>query len=136
MKIFYSPLLNGFLLEKTAQVYGGKGLVEVSRDTYDEFMAGSETKTMVAGDNGPEWKDVPPLTFKEQVAAAETEKQKRISAANDFISGKQWPGKAAIGRLKSDELTQYNLWLDYLDALEAVDTSEPQKTIWPEPPED
>ncbi|WP_204528018.1 tail fiber assembly protein, partial [Citrobacter cronae] len=31
--------------------------------------------------------------------------------------------KAAIGRLKGDELAQYNLWLDYLDALEALDTS-------------
>lgn len=26
-----------------------------------------------------------------------------------------------MGRLKGDALTQYGLWLDYLDALEAVD---------------
>lgn len=39
------------------------------------------------------------------------------------MNSRQWPGKAAIGRLKGDDLTQYNLWLDYLDALEAVDTS-------------
>ena len=31
--------------------------------------------------------------------------------------------KAAIGRLKGEELVQYNLWLDYLDALELVDIS-------------
>lgn len=135
MKIFYSPLLNGFLLEQTAKDFGGKGLVEVSRDTYDEFMVGSETKVMVPGDNGPKWKDVPPLTHEEQVTVAATEKKKLIGEANDFINGKQWPGKAAIGRLKSDELTQYNLWLDYLDALEAVDTNEPQEIKWPVQPE-
>lgn len=39
------------------------------------------------------------------------------------MNSKQWLGNAAIGRLKGDALAQYNLWLDYLDELEAVDTS-------------
>lgn len=39
------------------------------------------------------------------------------------MSGKQWPCKIAIGRLEDEELEQYNLWLDYLGALESVDTS-------------
>ncbi|MFL3493124.1 tail fiber assembly protein, partial [Citrobacter cronae] len=39
-----------------------------------------------------------------------------------------------IGRLKGDELTQYNLWLDYLDELEAVDTSSAPDINWPVPP--
>ncbi|CGN25542.1 Putative tail fiber assembly [Salmonella enterica subsp. enterica serovar Typhi] len=46
----------------------------------------------------------------------------------------QWPGKAAIGRLKGEELAQYNLWLDYLDALELVDTSGAPDIEWPTPP--
>ncbi|ENM5425271.1 tail fiber assembly protein [Escherichia coli] len=66
---------------------------------------------------------------------ATDEKQRRISQANDYINSKQWPGKAAIGRLKGDELAQYNLWLDYLDALEAVDTSSAPDINWPTPPE-
>lgn len=53
---------------------------------------------------------------------------------NNFMNSKQWPGKAAIGRLKGDELVQYNLWLDYLDALEAVDTSSAPDIKWPTPP--
>ncbi len=44
------------------------------------------------------------------------------------------PGKAAIGRLKGEELAQYNLWLDYLDALELVDTSSAPDIEWPTPP--
>ncbi|EGB1728103.1 tail fiber assembly protein, partial [Escherichia coli] len=47
---------------------------------------------------------------------------------------RQWPGKAAIGRLKGEELAQYNLWLDYLDALEMVDTSGAPDIEWPTPP--
>ena len=46
----------------------------------------------------------------------------------------QWPGKAAIGRLKGEELAQYNSWLDYLDALELVDISGAPDIEWPTPP--
>ncbi|EJJ2899182.1 tail fiber assembly protein, partial [Escherichia coli] len=68
------------------------------------------------------------------IAEAEREKQRRIDVANEFMNNKQWPGKAAIGRLKGDELAQYNLWLDYLDALELVDTSGAPDNEWPTPP--
>ncbi|EUL35522.1 TPA: tail assembly chaperone [Enterobacter asburiae] len=135
MKIFYSPLLNGFLLESTAHEYKGKDLVEVTQDTYDKFLAGSKTQLMVPGDNGPAWADIPPPTHDELVAAAEAEKQQRIDLANEFMNSKQWPGKAAIGRLRSDELTQYNLWLDYLDEVESVNVDDPQNIIWPQRPE-
>lgn len=83
----------------------------------------------------PAWVDIPPPTHEELVATAEREKKLRIVTVNDFISSKQWPGKAAIGRLKGDELAQYNLWLDYLDALEAVDISSAPGIKWPVPPE-
>ncbi|HFV9277684.1 TPA: tail fiber assembly protein [Enterobacter asburiae] len=134
MKIYYSPSLNGFLLEKTAEDYKGHDLIEITEAVYNEFMAGSTTKKMVPGANGPEWADIPPPTHDELVAAAGAEKQQRIDLANEFMNSKQWPGKAAIGRLKGDELTQYNLWLDYLDALEAVDTSSAPAIEWPTPP--
>ncbi|MBQ0244370.1 tail fiber assembly protein [Citrobacter freundii] len=77
---------------------------------------------------------MPPPTQAEIIAEAEREKQRRIDAANEFMNSKQWPGKAAIGRLKDDELAQYNLWLDYIDALEAIDTSSAPDINWPTPP--
>lgn len=73
-------------------------------------------------------------THKEQLAAADSEKKSRIDHANEYMNGKQWPGKAAIGRLKGEELAQYNLWLDYLDALELIDTSGAPDIEWPTPP--
>lgn len=69
------------------------------------------------------------------VATAEAEKQSAIDQANDYMNSKQWPGKAAMGRLKDTEKEQYNLWLDYLDALEAVDTSSAPDINWPVAPE-
>lgn len=82
----------------------------------------------------PAWSEIPPPTHEEQIAAAELKKQQLINQANDYMNSKQWAGKAAIGRLKGEELAQYNLWLDYLDALELVDTSSAPDIEWPTPP--
>ena len=89
----------------------------------------------VSLENGfPAWSEIPPPTHEEQITAAEQEKQQLINQANDYMNSKQWHGKAAIGRLKGGELAQYNLWLDYLDALELVDTSGAPGIEWPTPP--
>lgn len=65
---------------------------------------------------------------------ADLKKRKLINEANEHMNRRQWPGKAAIGRLKGEELAQYNLWLDYLDALELVDTSSAPDIEWLTPP--
>jgi hypothetical protein len=110
---------------------------QVSDDIFREFInPPPEGKARVAGDDGlPEWGDIPAPTHEQLVAAADADKQNRISQANDYMNGKQWPGKAALGRLKGDELAQYNLWLDYLDALAAVDTAPAPDIAWPIKPE-
>ena len=69
-----------------------------------------------------------------QIKLADDEKSRLTQGANDYINSKQWPGKAAMGRLKDTEKALYNLWLDYLDALEAVDTSKAPDITWPTPP--
>ncbi|EFO3674890.1 tail fiber assembly protein, partial [Escherichia coli] len=68
------------------------------------------------------------------IQQAESERQLLLNQANEYMNSKQWPGKAAIGRLKSEELAQYNSWLDYLDALELVDTTGAPDIEWPTPP--
>ena len=94
-----------------------------------------EGKYRCVGEDGlPAWADIPPPAREEQIASAETKKQQLINQANEYINSKQWPGKASIGRLKGEELAQYNLWLDYLDALELVHTSGAPDIEWPTPP--
>lgn len=111
-------------------------LVPVSDEVFATYSGiPPEGKTRGISDEGmPVWVDLPPLSHEDEVEAAEAEKQSRIDQANEYINSKQWPGKAALGRLKDDEKAQYNAWLDYLDALEAVDTSTAPDITWPTPP--
>ncbi|EHK3245139.1 tail fiber assembly protein [Escherichia coli] len=109
--------------------------INVSDSIYYEFSGTPPTgKQLITLNNMPSWGDIPPPTREELIVTADVEKQKRIDLANDYMNGKQWPGKAAIGRLKGEELAQYNLWLDYLDALELVDTASAPDIGWPTPP--
>ena len=77
---------------------------------------------------------VPEPSHEEVIAAAEEKKQSLISEANEYMNSKQWPGQAAMGRLSDAEKEQYNAWLDYLDALEAIDTSSAPDIEWPTSP--
>ena len=142
MEMVYSASNNSFFAKNDVAKYEQAGweladVVEVTYDTYLEFIEDRtlQGKVRIAGDDGlPTWGEIPPPTHEEQIAAAELEKQQLINQVNEYIYSKQWPGKAAIGRLKGEELAQYNLWLDYLDALELVDTSGAPDIEWPTPP--
>lgn len=97
-------------------------VVEVSdvvRDEYN-FMPPAGKKLGVNSNGKPAWVN---RTKEELTEGAEIQKLTLIAQANTYINNKQWPGKAAMNRLKDDEKEKYGLWLDYLDALEAADTS-------------
>lgn len=136
MNYAYSPSNNLFYACDWLSDYGNtwpQDCVDVTEQQFYEFSGEAPNgKIRIAGDDDfPCWGDIPPPSHDELVAVAEAEKQKRIDQANDYMNSKQWPGKAAIGRLKGDELEQYGTWLDYLDALEAVDTSSAPDIDWP-----
>lgn len=109
----------------------------VSDEIYFEYSGiPPEGKIRRSDANGmPCWIDAPSKSKEELIAEAEKVRQVLIAQANGYMNSKQWPGKAAIGRLRGNELAQYNLWLDYLDALNSVDTSSTLYINWPEPPE-
>lgn len=140
MNYFFDAKTNAFYPVELKDSYLAKGVwpengVEVDEVVFAAFQNPPEGKMRIADNEGyPSWADTPPPTHEEQLAAAEAEKQSLLNQANEYINSKQWPGKAAIGRLKGGDLTQYNLWLDYLDALEAVDTSEAPNIKWPTSP--
>ncbi|MDC6897052.1 tail fiber assembly protein [Escherichia coli] len=137
----YSAKNNAFYLSDSEELYKAEGTwpddaKSVSDKIAEEFMAEPPVgKKRIAGRDGyPSWEEIPPPTQEELAAAAVVEKQNRVDQTNAYINSKQWPGKAAIGRLKGDELALYNLWLDYLDALEVVDTTIAPDIKWPTPP--
>ncbi|MBJ9237125.1 tail fiber assembly protein [Citrobacter koseri] len=137
----YSPSKNVFFLVSKQDEYKSAGSwpddgVEVTDATFSEYTGRPpEGQQRVAGEDGqPVWGDLPAPTQEELIADADGEKQQLINEANDYMNSKQWPGKAAMGRLTDSEKAQYNAWLDYLDALEAVDTSSAPDIEWPTPP--
>ncbi|HCM9556850.1 TPA: tail fiber assembly protein [Enterobacter kobei] len=85
--------------------------------------------------DGEKWVTDTDAQHAADVKAADAQKQSKIELSNEFMNSKQWPGKAAMGRLKDTEKEQYNAWLDYLDALEEVDTTSAPDIEWPTPPE-
>ena len=142
MTYVYSATSNAFYPVALKSSYEATGDwpedgVEVDETVFATYGGTPPAGKMSGSDeNGyPAWVSTPPLTREQQIAVAENEKVSRIVEANSFMNSKQWPGKAAIGRLKGDELAQYNLWLDYLDELEAVDTSTAPDIKWPSKPE-
>ncbi|EOZ7480727.1 tail fiber assembly protein [Enterobacter asburiae] len=139
-KYIWSPSLAGFYPTEEKSIFEGMGKwpddgVEVSASAHDELFPIPEGKCIGTVDGYPAWVDLPPLTYEEMVAQADTEKQNRIDAANNYMNSKQWPGKAAMGRLKDTEKVQYAAWLDYLDSIEAVDVSTAPDIKWPNQPD-
>ncbi|HAW1857229.1 TPA: tail fiber assembly protein [Escherichia coli] len=138
---FYSSENNAFYAAELRHVYLEAGswpndALEVTDECFSEFTSEPpEGKKRAAVDGIPCWVDIPPPSHEDLIAAAINQKRSLISEANDYMNGKQWPGKAALGRLTGPEKEQYNIWLDYLDALEAIDTSSAPDINWPELPE-
>ncbi|MGA4368101.1 tail fiber assembly protein [Pantoea ananatis] len=141
MKFIYSAKENLFyaLMYKDDYIEAGSwpdDAVEVDESVSDEFNSlPPEGKTRIADSKGnPAWADIPPPTRQESVNSATSLQTGLIQEANAFMNTRQWPGKAALGRLKGDDLVAYNKWLDYLDALYAVDLSNAPTVAWPVKP--
>lgn len=139
--IFFSSKTNAFYLEENKENYQSEGtwpddVVNVSFELFSDFSGTPpEGMSRTVGKSGlPEWQPTPALAKEQLFAIAKQIKQSRIYQTNNFINNKQWPGKSTLGRLKKEELVQYNLWLDYLDALEAIDNSNAPDIEWPTAP--
>ncbi|EFZ7274876.1 tail fiber assembly protein [Shigella sonnei] len=83
-------------------------------------------------DGNPYWADLPPLTQEQLIGAATEERQQRIMSAQQII--RNWETKLQLGRITDDEKRQLNLWLDYIDALNALDLSTAPDISWPSQP--
>lgn len=137
-KYVYSAVNNAFYLTSMKEDYISGNCwptdgVECDEDIFTEYTKEPPTgKVRIAGKDGyPEWGELPALTHDEQVATAELKRQMLIEQANSNMNSKQWPGKAAMGRLSSDEKYQYGAWLDYLDELEAINVTNAPDIEWP-----
>ena len=135
----YSKTKNAFydLSRKALFIAAGTwpdDVVGIDMSIVQEFIqTPPDGKKRIAGADGmPAWGDIPPPGRDDLISFAEMDKQQRINQANSYMNSKQWPGKAAMGRLSKDDQAKYGMWLDYLDALEAVNTSTAPDIAWPD----
>jgi len=140
--MFYSATKNAFYLPEKEADYKAQNVwpydvVLVSDEVASEFIAAPPAgQQRIAGEDGqPCWTDIPPLTQEEYQALAEDEKLRRIAAANAYINSQQWPSRLTLKRLSTAEKATFTAWLDYLDALTAIDTATAPDIVWPEKPE-
>ncbi|KEA51237.1 hypothetical protein DT73_19010 [Mangrovibacter sp. MFB070] len=141
MAIFFSAKSNGFYADNFKNEYDNSGTwpedaVQISDETWQAYLTTPPQGKQLGSDSsgGPAWVDIPPLSQAELIAAAESEKSNKINDANDYINSMQWPSKLALGRLSDSDKALFNEWLDYLDALNAVDTSTAPDITWPTEP--
>ena len=132
-RYFYSQKENGFFTDLNK---APSDAVEITTDEWLLLLDGQDNgMKIVSNQEGyPVLTEQPPLSKENLIALVELKKRKLINEANEHMNSRQRTGKAAIGRLKGEELAQYNLWLDYLDALELVDPSSAPDIEWPTPP--
>ncbi|EOY4469464.1 tail fiber assembly protein [Cronobacter sakazakii] len=139
---FFSASEKTFFIKATLPLYENAGtlpadVIEIDNNVAREFMADARPGKVIGVDESgmPVWIDAPPPSQEEVILSNTIKKQVYINQANDYINNKQWPGKAAMGRLTNMERNSYNQWLDYLDALEAIDNTSSQNIAWPESPQ-
>lgn len=118
MKIFYSPSLNGFLLEQTAGDYAGHDLTEIEESVYEEFCAGRSDKIMKPGTNGPVWEDMPPPTHQQLLEDAERYRSSLLAYADTVTA--DWRTELALGEISDLDKEKLSAWMLYKRKVKAI----------------
>lgn len=93
-----------------------------------------EGKMRVAGDDGlPCWVDIPPPTQEELIAQADATKEALILSAKETIS--LWQTELQLGIISDEDKASLIAWMNYIKAVQAVDTSKAPDITWPDKPE-
>lgn len=134
---YYSATTNGAYPQSDIEIFKATGTwpddaVLMSAEVFSEFFSELPPagKIRTAGPDGlPAWTDIPKPSKGELINQAEQEKQRRIDDAMQSISVIQL--KLQAGRkLTADETVKLNITLDYIEAVEALDTSTAPDISW------
>ncbi|WP_158780586.1 tail fiber assembly protein [Pantoea sp. BAV 3049] len=125
----YSPSEKGFFAEEIEYNNLPDDLVTISEDVYSQLISGqADGKIISAGDDGK-----PFLSDPDYVSEAEQKKSSLTRGAMQSVDVIQL--KLQAGRTLTDtEKATLNAVLDYIDSLEAVDTSNAPNIVWPDSP--
>ncbi|HAT3689742.1 tail fiber assembly protein [Citrobacter freundii] len=135
MKYVWSAINNAFFEKDQLERFISAGwllndIVDVGDELFNEFVNPPTGKVRVAKKGFPAWADIPQPSQEELIAYAEQQKQQRIDEALQSVSVIQL--KLQAGRkLTGEEALRLNQTLDYIDEVEATDTSTAPDISWP-----
>ncbi|MGG8168625.1 tail fiber assembly protein [Klebsiella aerogenes] len=99
-----------------------------------------DTLTLLAPDtaydkwDGSQWVTDTAAQHADEIAVAEQQKQALLSEAQQQITG--WQTELQLGIISDDDKARLISWMNYIKAVQAVDTSKAPDISWPERPED
>lgn len=128
---FYPLELRNEYIKKNCWPVDG---VPVTNDIVIEFIGIAPAgKVRGTGADGlPAWVDIPPRSHEQYVSDAERTKAQRLSYAQRRIS--LWQTQLQLGMISDADKTKLIEWMNYITALQAVDTSTAPDINWPQQP--
>lgn len=107
--------------------------VDVTDEIYYKYSCTPpEGKVLGTEGNQPTWVDCPPPTQKELIAAAEQQKAALLAEAQATIS--LWQTELQLGIISDEDKASLIAWMNYIKAVQAVDTSTAPDINWPYKP--
>lgn len=80
----------------------------------------------------PAWVDIPPPSQDELIMAAERKREFLLREAQETISF--WQTELQLGIISDEDKASLIAWMNYIKAVQAVDTSKAPDITWPTPP--
>lgn len=135
-KYLYDSVTNSFYPFSMQEDYEAVGQwpekgVEINETVFKEFLTPPDGKVRGADEEGnPVWLDKPVPSDEEVVRANSLARDSLLSDAKSKMFLPQT--KLLLGKASASEKLLLTKWIEYTDALDTVDLSNP---VWPEVPE-
>lgn len=128
--MFYSKKENGFF---DGLSFKPDDSVEITDERYAELIEGIESGKLLSADNNgyPILVD-PELTDEQQIDEANIVKNGLLEDAMATIS--LWQTELQLGIISDEDKASLIAWMQYIKAVQAVDTSKAPDINWPEQP--
>lgn len=104
--------------------------VEVDEDVFTEFQTPPIGKMREPNSEGyPSWVDIPPPSPEALVFIAEQHKAALLNESQSIIS--IWQTQLQLGIIDSEDKVSLIAWMNYIKAVQKVDTSKAPNITWP-----
>ncbi|MGL4270139.1 MAG: tail fiber assembly protein [Plesiomonas sp.] len=139
MKYIFSAKNNAFFPKAMLDEYTSSGwdlddAISVPDEMFIEFSGMHPDGKTRGGDSAgmPVWIEMPPPTKEQLIQIADGEKQGLLTNAQRSIS--LWQTQLQLGMISDTDKASLIAWMNYITALQAVDTSIAPDINWPQQP--